>query len=104
VLTACLSVCVCCVPPLHLSRGVSCLSHTAAGRGVVLSSGPDGQAVSLDARSGKKLGQFKGSKHGASAAALSAGVCRHTHDRRLHFCYMHHRLRVIHVNDLCQVR
>lgn len=56
-------------------RGVSCLSHTAAGRGVVLSSGPDGQAVSLDAHSGKKLGQFKGSKHGASAAALSAGVC-----------------------------
>jgi hypothetical protein len=67
-------------PFLHLSRGVSCLSHTAAGRGVVLSSGPDGQAVSLDARSGKKLGQFKGSKHGASAAALSAGVFRHTRD------------------------
>lgn len=40
---------------------------------MLLSSGPDGQAVSLDTHSGKKLSQFKGSKHGASAAALSAG-------------------------------
>lgn len=58
-------VCVC--------RGVTCLAHSAAGRGVLLSSGPDGEATSLDTHSGQKLSQFKGSKHGASAAALSEG-------------------------------
>lgn len=55
---------------------MSCLAYSPGGRGVLLSSGPDGQAVNLDTHSGKKLSQFKGSKHGASAAALSAGrVC-----------------------------
>lgn len=54
-------------------RGVTCLAHSAAGRGVLLSSGPDGEATRLDTHSGQKLSQFKGSKHGASAAALSEG-------------------------------
>lgn len=55
-------------------RGVSCLAYSSAGRGgLLLSSGPDGQAVSLDTHSGKRLQQFRASKHGASAAALSQG-------------------------------
>jgi hypothetical protein len=54
-------------------RGVTCLAHSAAGQGVLLSSGPDGEATRLDTHSGRKLSQFKGSKHGASAAALSEG-------------------------------
>jgi hypothetical protein len=58
---------------LFVRSGVSCLAYSSAGRGLLLSSGPDGQAVSLDTHSGSKLSQFKGSKHGASAAALSAG-------------------------------
>jgi hypothetical protein len=40
---------------------------------VLLSSGPGGQVTSLDISSGRRLSQFKGSKHGVSAAALSEG-------------------------------
>jgi hypothetical protein len=54
-------------------RGVDCLAYSASSSSTLLSSGRDGQVCSLDTVQGSKQGQFKGSKHAVTAAALSAG-------------------------------
>lgn len=57
--------------------GVDCLAAGPGRRGQLFSSGrQDGQVVSLDVATGKKLGSFRGSKHGLAAAALSQDGAR----------------------------
>jgi hypothetical protein len=60
--------CLCCC-----CRGVDCLAYSAGSSSTLLSSGRDGQVCSMDTAKGSKQGQFKGSKHAVTAAALSAG-------------------------------
>jgi hypothetical protein len=42
---------------------------------MLVCSGPQGRAVQIDAATGAVQGQYSAAKHGATAAALSQGVC-----------------------------
>jgi hypothetical protein len=58
-----------------LCRGVTAICSSNKASQQLWATGRDGQVACLHSRKGTQLQKFKGSKHGATAAALSAGGC-----------------------------